>query len=426
MKLSANRAFEVMLQCFSWVVKLLLIILPSRFIFYISKEMPKSLKILMFITDLNIGGGQKIVAQIANGLDRKKYEVSVACLFGAGFWAEQLRNNGIVVENLEMRGKFDFGAVSRLSSLLRKSEIQLINTHLFHANQLGTLTSKLVRVPVIISTRHNVVIGGRHRDAINRLLAPLRDFSIAVSESVKLTEIEKSHTNPKKISTISNGIDTREYLHSDEGRVATLKKEFGLTNDDSVVVFVGRIVPQKGINILLKAASYLVTEYQNLKILLVGGGSSEPEARRLVTEYGLENSVIFGGFRSEISEILAIGDIFVLPSLWEGLPLGIIEAMSAGKPVVATRVGGVPEIVVDGETGLLVPAGNHVALGDALAQLLVDRELAIQIGEAGRKRAIEHFDIRKTVKKTEALYDRLIKEKLGLVYREELGWVNAQ
>lgn len=386
----------------------------------------QNIEILILITELGIGGAQKLVAQTAEGLNRNKYEITVACLYQAGYWAKWLESHGISVLDLKMRSKFDFHVLTRLASHVRSKEIRLINTHLFHANLVGTMIGKRVDVPVIISTRHSDEIGGRRREIINRLTVPFRDHTIAISDSVMRTELKRSGVNPLKISTITNGIDTNEFLKSDEHLIASIRNEFDLSNDDIVIVYIGRIVPEKGLAFLLNAVRLLKPKCYDTKVLIIGGGTAESEVQSMVAKNNLQDSVILGGIRTEISEILSIGDIFVLPSLWEGLPLGLIEAMAAAKPVIATAVGGVPEIVINEKTGLLVPPADSESLAEAILTLLKDPARARQMGEAGRNRAIEHFDIKRTIQQTEALYDSLLRKKLGIEYSQEIGWHSLQ
>lgn len=372
--------------------------------------MTRRIRVLLLITELNIGGAERIVQQLATRLPRDRYDVTVACLYDPSAIAADIQAADIPVIDLEMRRKVDLRAPYRLLGFLRQRDIHILHTHLFHANLLGAIVGTLTRTPIIIATRHSMEIGGVHREWMNRLVTSLRDAVVTVSPQVHKVEVDRAHASPTKIADIPGGVEVRAY-RVDPNHVDELKRSWDLETGDPVVGTVGRLVDPKGHGHLLDALAKVRSQIAGVKALLVGDGTLRTEMERRAEALGLSDTVIFTGIRRDVPEVLALLDVFVLPSLWEGLPIALLEAMAAGLPVVATRVGGVPEVVVEGETGLLVPPRDPEALAQAILTLLRDPDLRQAMGQAGRERVREHFSVDQMVKKTESLYQRLLAEK---------------
>lgn len=368
------------------------------------------INVLQLITGLDIGGAEKLLLSTARRLNSNKYRTIVCYLKGEGALSEDFEKSGIAVIALGMRHRLDFTAIIKLVRLIKKERIGLVQTHLIHAHIIGRIAAKLVGVPVIISTEHNLYNrGGKYLllNLINRITARFTDRMIAISEAVKDSIVESGRIRASRVSVIYNGIDTNEFK-----RINGKREEFPINPAPSVVGMVARLEPQKGHRYFLKAASQVVKDIPGVKFLVVGDGPLKEKLRTQATKLGLSRDVIFAGSRRDVPQILGALDILVLPSLWEGLSNVILEAMAAGKPVVATEVGGIPEVVKDGETGLLVPPKDPDALARAIVKLLQNKELAKRMGRAGKKRVKEHFTIERTVAQTEKLYNSLIAQKL--------------
>jgi glycosyltransferase involved in cell wall biosynthesis len=373
--------------------------------------MTERLNVLLFITELNIGGAERIVEQLATYLSPNRYNVKVACLYDPDPIGADIRAAGIPVINLDMRGKWDLRAPYRLFRLLRKENIQILHAHLFHANLLVATIGKLAQIPAIIATRHSVEIGGTLREAVNRQSRPLCDAVITVSREVHQAEIQRSGTDRAKVVMIPGGVQVEEFLEPDKVAMEQIKADWDLQSNIRLIGTVGRFVPPKGYSHLLDALHTANAQYPGVRSLLVGDGPLRAAMETKAEALGLLENVIFTGTRRDIPEILALLNVFVLPSLWEGLPIALLEAMAAGLPVVATAVGGTPEVVIDGVTGFLVPPRDPEALADAILRLLRDPDLRQRMGEAGRARVTEHFSVEQMVRKTEALYEQLLAEK---------------
>jgi sugar transferase (PEP-CTERM/EpsH1 system associated) len=373
--------------------------------------MASRINVLLFITELNVGGAERIVEQLATRLSPDRYNVKVACLYDPEAIGTKIRAAGIPVINLDMRGKWDLRAPYRLFRLLRRENIQILHAHLFHANLLAATLGKLARIPIIITTRHSVEIGGPGREWLNRLVKPLHDVAVMVSRQVHKTERHRSGVKADKIVEIPGGVHVDTFAQVDRKSIERLRHKWDLGTKVAIVGTVGRFAEPKGYSYLLEAMVELRNQNANIRALLVGDGPLRPAMEEKAEALGLSDTVVFTGIRRDVPEILALLDVFVLPSLWEGLPIALLEAMAAGLPVVATRVGGVPEVVVDGATGLLVPPRAPEALSKAILKLLQDPDLRQKMGQAGQERVREYFSVERMVEETEALYERLLAEK---------------
>ena len=373
--------------------------------------MKRRINLLLLITELNVGGAERIVEQLATHLPSDRYRVSVACLYDPQAVGANIRAAGLPVTDFDMRNKGDVRVAYRLLQFLLEDDIQILHAHLFHANLLAATVGRMAGTPVVIATRHSVEIGGAHRERVNRLLRPLCDAVVTVSRQVYEVETKRSGTNPAKVVEIPGGVPLDTYVHVDGVRVEQLRQTWHLPPRASLVGTVGRFVQPKGHAHLLEAMTKVRRHHPDARALLVGDGPLRPEMEAKARELDLSETVIFTGIRRDVPEILALLDIFILPSLWEGLPVALLEAMAAGLPVVATRVGGVPEVVIDGVTGLLVPPRDPEALSAAILTLLQDPDLRHRMGEAGQRRVRNHFSVDQMIQKTEALYERLLAEK---------------
>jgi glycosyltransferase involved in cell wall biosynthesis len=377
--------------------------------------MKPKIKILFIITSSGIGGAEKILYYTATGLNYNKYDVSVCSLKKNGEIAGDLEKQGIEVCCLHMGGRERFlGWLSSIITLIRlfpyliRIRPTIIHSFLFRANILARIAGYLTGVPIVISSVR--VMGGEKKyfHYVEMITSFMVDHYVAVSESVKRYIIDKSKISAEKISVIYNGVNIKS---QDDLHEQNPKMPFKIEDEDRILMTVGRLHEQKGHCYLIQAVSKVRKEFPKVKLLVTGEGEEENNLKKLVKSLDLTNKVIFAGLSSDIEGILPIAELFILPSLWEGLPNVLLEAMAAGKPVVATKVGGIPEIVVHGETGILVPPRDTDALAIAIIDLLQNKLKAKNMGEAGRIRAGKRFSIYKMIEKTENLYQELLKEK---------------
>jgi len=377
--------------------------------------MKPKIKILYIITSSGIGGAERILYYTATGLNYNKYDISVCSLKKKGEIARALEKQGIEVYCLHMGGRERFlGWLSSIIALIRlfpyliRIRPTIIHSFLFRANILARITGYLTGVPIVISSVR--VMGGEKKyfHYVEMITSFMVDHYVAVSESVQKHIIDKSRISNEKISVIYNGVNIKS---QDNAYGQNVKVPLTIQNEDRILMTVGRLHEQKGHCYLIQAISKVRKEFPKVKLLVTGEGEEENNLKKLVKSLDLTNEVIFAGLSSDIEEILPMAELFILPSLWEGLPNALLEAMAAGKPVVATKVGGIPEIVVHGETGILIPPRDHDALAIAIIDLLQNRLKAKDMGEAARIRAGKRFSFYKMIEKTENLYQELLKEK---------------
>jgi sugar transferase (PEP-CTERM/EpsH1 system associated) len=369
------------------------------------------IRVLHLITELSVGGAQSVLTCLLAGSDRQRYSPLVVALYNAnGVAARQVRTLGVPVIDLGMNSKARLDAVWRLYRLLSQTRPTILHAWMIHSNLLARVVGRLAGVPIIVTSRRNVHIGGKGRELLKRATAWMDDRVIAVCEAARQAEIQRSGVSPDKVVTIHNGIDVRRFSAEKRSRHC-VRNTFGVPHDALLIGAIGRLHAQKGFPYLLRATAELVTRMPHVRLLVVGEG----ELRRLLgdqcQDLGLAETVTFAGLRTDVPQILSSLDLLVLPSLWEGMPNVVLEAMAAELPVVATTVGGTPEVVVDGETGILVPAADVEALARAIERLLSDCALRQRMGQAGRKRIEEHFTVAQMVRKTENLYEQLLVEK---------------
>lgn len=375
-------------------------------------------RILMIITRSEWGGAQQIVYSLATAL-KEHFHITVACGPG-GELISRLSSAGIdtvIIPALRRNPHllYDPFALWQIYRLLKSKAFDIIHAHSTKAGLLGRLAAYRARVPNILFTAHGWPFAGIHNRLyqrslifMERVLAKLTTRIICVSDYDRQNAV-RCHVAPhEKLVHIYNGLDPRPFLEIDRERS---RAALGLKGAQ-VVTMVSRLAPPKDPFTLLAAGALLCERYPNLRLLLVGGGPWQDrvyvEARRL----HLTDRVLLLGIRSDVPEILAASDIFVLSSQWEGAPLGIIEAMMAGLPVIATRVGGIPELVEEGVTGFLIPPRDASALAWALQRLLEDEPLRRRAGEAGRKRALERFTLEHMVSQYKEIYRALTTMKV--------------
>lgn len=376
-------------------------------------------RVLQIVDNLEIGGAQEVVRTLAEHLAAAGRGV-VVCALRDGPLRAGIEAAGIPVVLLPERRSAITNPVAftaemaglrrELARLVDAYQIDVVQTHLLRSLDFLVLSLKSGRDLKVYWTFHNANFDLR-RDHLRRhgwLLGPKRwahhllyglgarraDGLIAVSPEVKESIQATMPSVPAaKIAVIPNGVDTRRYARHTE-RDAT-RARLGLAEGDQFVAVVAMFKEQKGHRYLIEAAATLAPAFPNARFLLIGDGELRGDLERRVAAANLEATVRLPGLRPDVPELLAAADLFVLPSLWEGLPMALIEAMAAGLPVVATDVSGTRGVVVDGETGLLVPPGDAVALSRAIATLLDNPGRAAQMGSAGRRRVDGLFSARK-------------------------------
>lgn len=335
----------------------------------------------------------------------ERFEPMVCCINRAGPIGEEIRATGTPVAvlglNPGLRRPFDLGGIRRY---LRETRPNIVHTFLLTASLYGRLAAILERVPVVIGTEVNIYQNKRPLHALaERLLMRGTDRVIASAESVKDFYVRQVHADPSRVDVIYNAVDWSQ-LETTRSREA-IRASLGLDAGATVVGVIARLTEQKGHRFLLEALAR--GALADVHVIVVGDGDLRESLQRESAARGLDRRVHFLGARRDLGDLIAAMDVFVLPSLWEGLPLSLVLAMGAGIPVVTTAVAGIPEVVQDGYTGLLVPPADARALGDALERVCGDPGLRASLGRSARAAVLPRFGVDGYVSAVSALYDRL-------------------
>lgn len=358
------------------------------------------------------GSVNTLIHEIIKASDPDEYEFHVVALKPEdGPMRAAFQEAGAVAFNTGLGDRLGLGVLRQLRRYIVERGIRIVHTHVLRPDVLGGLAGRLARGPVVISTKHNPRYSSRQpawlvRNMVYWPVMYLPHHIITVTDLIRQQAINSLRISPSRVTTIHNGIEIDKF-DCPEAR-EPVRAELGLKPDELVLMYVGRVIEGKGLTDLLPAVATILPRHPNLRVVIVGNGPIRERLERLAQELGMHEVVVFTGQRSDVAGVLAAGDIFVLPSFIEGLPLSMLEAMSAGKPVVAGISGGVPEVITDGVDGLLHQPGDHAGLAAALTRMIEDRELRQRIAEAGKRRAREHFSVETMIARHHDLYRRLV------------------
>jgi glycosyltransferase involved in cell wall biosynthesis len=363
------------------------------------------MRILQLKTSAARGGAEALLLQLTAGLAARGHEVATV-LGEPGWLRERLADRGLTASVVPLVSWAGLLRVPKLAGLIRSLQADVVLSHGARVNLFGTLAASLSGVPAV-SVEHNMDSwrgGNPVFGALDRLVAAQNRGRIAVSRAVAGMLVERNVLPPDRIEVIPNGVSFPAGEPAVDRRA--VRAGFGLADEDFVLVTVARLTAQKGHRHLLGALPALRERIPRLRCLCLGEGDLRPELEALCRRLGLDDAVVFAGAVDGVMGILPACDLFVLPSLWEGLPLAVVEAMGVGLPVIATDVAGTPEAVESGRTGLLVPPGDPGALADAVLALHDDEELRGRLAGEGRRRAREEFGIDAVVDRYEEALGR--------------------
>ncbi len=391
----------------------------------------KKTRVLHIITRLDKGGSAETTLLTVSLLNREKYEVFLI----HGFTLESnmgpkeneavqhdlamARDKGVrisVIPSLVRRLSFtnDILAFISIYRLIKRIKPHIVHTHTSKAGVLGRLAAYLAGVPIIIHTPHGHVFHSYYGLILTNIFVFAEkissfttDMIVALTEKEKDEHMEKGIASTKKYTIIHSGVKL-DYFANMRIDIKARKKELEIPPGYNVVGTIGRLVPIKGYKYLISAAKKIVEEVDKTVFVIVGDGYLKLELEKYAEALGVRKNIIFTGWRADSSDILYLFDIFVLPSLNEGMGRVIIEAMALGKPVVASSVGGILDLIKDSKNGILVPPRNSDALGNAILQLIRNKDLAEELGNNGKAMVYPEFDISVMLKKIENLYESLL------------------
>lgn len=354
------------------------------------------IRVLFFITDLALGGTPRSVESLVLGLDRTKFEPEVVTLLAPSPITESIAKAGIPCRALDLRSKTDVARLAALPGIFARGRFDIVHAWLFHANILARLLRPFARCPVLTSERGVEKEKSPFRVWVDRVTSPLADLVLVNARAISDVLTTRERIDPAKIRVLENGVDL--------SRFSSGTPQAGPPR----IICVARLDPIKAHVDLLAALPPLIARWPALTLDLVGDGPMRATLEDQARALGVEKSVRFLGARTDVPALLAGAHVFVLPSLSEGMPGSVLEAMASGLPVVATRVGGTPEIVEEGRTGLLVDPARPEALSKALSVVIEDPQLAANYGEAGARRARERYTREAFIRRHEAVYEEIV------------------
>ena len=375
----------------------------------------EKIKIMEMINQPILGGGQTALLLLAESLDRDVFEVFV-CSGEEGPLSLEARKRGLVFVTAPLDKRIGVGTRKPIASLLKELKIDLLHTHGGVAGFHGRTAARSAGTPVVVHTLHGIHYLHYRSPFLRRLYVLLErrysrftDRLILVCQS-DLRQARKHRLAPeRKMAVILNGTDVPPSPGADG--LSRLRSELGWPPGRPVIGTVARLHRQKGIIHLLRAGQTILRAVPDSLIVIVGDGPEAERLKREADQMGLGQQCLFLGARDDAGALMALFDVYVLPSLWEGLPFVLVEAAALGRSIVATAVDGVPEILEDGRTGILVPPANPGALAGAVVRLLQDKGEAGRLGENARSLVPARFPLRRMVEQTQNLYLEALRAK---------------
>ena len=370
----------------------------------------KKINVLELIGSLNIGGAEKQVVGLARKLNKDKYNVTFCCLGGGGLLERELEGHDVDIVHLHFRARYFFVALFKLIRLLKSKKIDVFHAHLYLCGFWGRTAAVLAGVPVIMYTEQGRSLWKKRRHILfERMANHFTDMRIAVSKDIRALCIEREKTPPEKFAYIPNAVDADDYVVSKE-KSQEKKREIGLGDDDLVIGTVARLNFAKALEYMLQAFAMVRETLPNAKCLIVGDGELREDLENWAKKLGIKDSTLFLGARTDIPELLSVMDVFVLSSITEGTPVSLLEAVVARIPSVATDVGGIPEVIENSVTGILVPSRDKDRLAQGIIGLLSDDVLRVNIIENAYVKVMENYSLTATTKQIEKIYDRFYME----------------
>ncbi len=380
-------------------------------------KQPRRLRVLQVVDGFRMGGAENKLWELIERLDRNKYEILLATVGPGGPLRPQFEKLGIEIFDYCRRWAFDPLPFFRLYHLMKERRIDIVQTTLFWADVIGAIAAKMAGVPAILSWETVSHEGDPYHNNLQRrggyrVAMACADLIVAVSHEVKQSLVRRRGIPASKIRVIHYGVDLEQFHPNGQDSVLARRREIGVSPGSFLIGTVARLEPWKGHRYLVDAFAPLAPQFPDAHLVFVGDGSLRAELQAQVAARQLQNRVFFMGVRSDVAQWVNALDLFVLPSLpGEGLPNVLLEAMACRKPVIATRVGGVPELVKPGENGFLVPPGEVAPLRDALLQVLHDRTRLHQLGRNARATVENSFTLQQQIASFEETLDSLFDRK---------------
>ena len=369
-------------------------------------------RLLEFLTFFYIGGTERQVVNLVGGLNRSRFDLHLGCMERRGPFLDEVESHQVPIAEYPTNSLYNLTSWKqrlKLARYLRNTRIDIVHSYGFYANTFAVPAAWAARTPVVIAAiRDTGEMLTRAQRLAQKQICRLADCLLVNADAVRRWLMEQGYA-AEKIHVIRNGIVPPR--PADRDAATRVRRSLGLAADVPLIGVLSRLNKMKGIEYFLEAAAAMGRRARPPRFLIIGDGGHRKELEQYAARLGLGERVFFTGFRTDVSDVLSALDISVLPSLSEGLSNSLLESMAAGLPVIATNVGGNPEAVEDGVTGIIVPPGDAGALARGMALLLDNAELAAGLGEAARRRVAQRFSIEQMVRETEALYLRLLERR---------------
>lgn len=385
-------------------------------------------RVMQVILDLELAGAQEVVHILAKYLQRNHCEV-VVCAFQDGPMRQKIEDLGVPVEllsrpqhsivNLPIFLWEMWQIRQKLLALVATYQVDIIQTHLLEVLDFVCLSLRgHHQVKLVLWTVHNIEMLPTYPGVLlsakrvvyrwlYRYLAHKVDHFIAVSDEVNRAIVREMGSQvASQVETISNGVDTE--LFGSLNSQSAIREALDLSDESPLILTIGRLTEQKGQRFLIEAAAQVLSNNPHVHFLFVGQGELKERLIHQAKQTGFEKNFHFLGLRKDIPELLATADLFVLPSLWEGLSIALLEALAAAKPVIATAVSGTQQLITSDINGIVVPPSDSTALAQAILSLLDDPDKAQSLGQAARAHIIENYSAKKQVEQSITLYNRLM------------------
>lgn len=375
---------------------------------------PRKIRVAHCIETVHLGGVEQKRLSIATGLDPERYEQMLICTKALGVIPDQLRAAGCPVNEIgTFRSRIDWRAIRRARGLMRAFRPDIVHGAVFEGVIVAALAGRAVRAPIVIGEETSDPLERRWSGHLFlRMLSTLCDRMVGVSPFVRDYLVKDLHIPAAKVALISNGV--AEVTPADDATIRALKRTFGINDEHLLIGTVSRLLDShKRVSDVIRALQSIAAERPEIRLIIVGEGPDEIMLKALAGELGVADKIVFAGYQGNPRPFYQLMDIFVHAAASEAFGLVLVEAMLASLPVVATRVGGIPGIVVDGETGLLIDSGQPGQLASAIEKLAAQPALRATMGTAGRDRARADFSDARYVQDIENLYRGVIEQRLG-------------
>jgi sugar transferase (PEP-CTERM/EpsH1 system associated) len=361
------------------------------------------IRIIHLLHQLGIGGAENGVVNLVNHIDADRFATAICAFSKYDFYPERVDERKTKIFNIGKTGGNDLSIPMKLHKILKEWRPHIVHTHAWGTLCEGVIAAKLAKVPIVIHGEHGTIQQKKSNVFVQKIFWRITDQVLSVSKNHR-DRLSKTVGFPEHmILDLPNGVDSHRFHH----RKMDICTDLPEKNNNIIIGTVGRLEPVKNQELLIRSFAELLQRFRHIKLWIAGGGALKEQLENLADELGAASDILFLGKRDDIPQILNRIDIFVLPSLSEGMSNTILEAMSSGLPVIACRVGGNPELIRDGVTGFLTPSRDQNALSRAVAFLVENEEVRGMMGESARKRIETEFSLTAMVQRYEHLYTRL-------------------